>query len=323
MKGQRRLGFTLIELLVVIAIIAILAAILFPVFAQAKLAAKKTSDLSNVKQIGLSLFIYTGDNDDMIMDSPANGIATESYVFAAKLQPYVKNFNIFHCPSSPYQMGSVQHNQHDVPGSLGGGYYMTPPNDPCVGLPASQYDNSWDNSTSQYYKDVYPAVDYGLNPILWGYAEGGCPGGGATGSYSHPGANMTSGNFPNKATGNNYGVNGLGPGTVTYTSVAKVPLMYDFPTDNQRWPGPVFWGSNYQGMFNGTCNLTMLDGHAKSFPIAQMLGGKAGATNPAVYPYNGNIVTEENWNPPYDGTNANYGVKFMWWGTQLANPANQ
>ncbi|HEY3780335.1 MAG TPA: prepilin-type N-terminal cleavage/methylation domain-containing protein [Fimbriimonadaceae bacterium] len=58
-------GFTLIELLVVIAIIAILAAILFPVFAQAKLAAKKTADLSNLKQTNLAVAMYTNDNDDM------------------------------------------------------------------------------------------------------------------------------------------------------------------------------------------------------------------------------------------------------------------
>jgi len=57
-------GFTLIELLVVIAIIAILAAILFPVFAQAKLAAKKTTDLSNLKQFGLAAMMYSSDNDD-------------------------------------------------------------------------------------------------------------------------------------------------------------------------------------------------------------------------------------------------------------------
>jgi prepilin-type N-terminal cleavage/methylation domain-containing protein len=57
-------AFTLIELLVVIAIIAILAAILFPVFAQAKVAAKKTSDLSNTKQLGLATLMYATDNDD-------------------------------------------------------------------------------------------------------------------------------------------------------------------------------------------------------------------------------------------------------------------
>src|SRR5258708_2335788 len=57
-------AFTLIELLVVIAIIAILAAILFPVFAQAKLAAKKTQSLSNQKQHGLGILMYAGDYDD-------------------------------------------------------------------------------------------------------------------------------------------------------------------------------------------------------------------------------------------------------------------
>ena len=63
---MRRYGFTLIELLVVIAIIAILAAILFPVFAQAKIAAKKSVAISNQKQIGLSMIMYTADHDDRL-----------------------------------------------------------------------------------------------------------------------------------------------------------------------------------------------------------------------------------------------------------------
>src|SRR5688572_7516015 len=66
-----RKAFTLIELLVVIAIIAILAAILFPVFAQAKNAAKKTSDLSNLKQLGTAEQIYLADYDD-VYHSPAH-----------------------------------------------------------------------------------------------------------------------------------------------------------------------------------------------------------------------------------------------------------
>jgi prepilin-type N-terminal cleavage/methylation domain-containing protein len=76
-RGQRRLifmkhrGFTLIELLVVIAIIAILAAILFPVFAQAKEAAKKTQTLSNIKQLGLGTLMYANDNDDTLSFSYA------------------------------------------------------------------------------------------------------------------------------------------------------------------------------------------------------------------------------------------------------------
>ena len=76
-------AFTLIELLVVIAIIAILAAILFPVFAQAKVAAKKTSCLSNMKQMGTGTMIYLSDYDDLfpitIPVNPANNTHAESF----------------------------------------------------------------------------------------------------------------------------------------------------------------------------------------------------------------------------------------------------
>ena len=65
MNHSAKQAFTLIELLVVIAIIAILAAILFPVFAQAKVAAKKTAILSNAKQLGLAQLMYGADNDDL------------------------------------------------------------------------------------------------------------------------------------------------------------------------------------------------------------------------------------------------------------------
>ena len=69
---KNRKAFTLIELLVVIAIIAILAAILFPVFAQAKAAAKKTASLSNVKQQGLGIVMYGGDTDDVFPSQSPN-----------------------------------------------------------------------------------------------------------------------------------------------------------------------------------------------------------------------------------------------------------
>lgn len=123
MKAKR--GFTLIELLVVIAIIAILAAILFPVFAQAKVAAKKTADLSNVKQLVLGILIYNGDSDDMfpmqagrddstgiwgynynkyfpwnwpVTGIPAARVPYSQSFFMNSVQPYVKNSDMLAMP---------------------------------------------------------------------------------------------------------------------------------------------------------------------------------------------------------------------------------
>jgi len=119
-------GFTLIELLVVIAIIAILAAILFPVFARAREQARKTSCLSNMKQIGLAALMYVQDYDEtwpcmyleaarqipddiysevynghapIADDATAQYVRTSSYM--AQFMPYIKNAGLFGCPSDP------------------------------------------------------------------------------------------------------------------------------------------------------------------------------------------------------------------------------
>jgi prepilin-type N-terminal cleavage/methylation domain-containing protein len=88
-----RKAFTLIELLVVIAIIAILAAILFPVFAQAKASAKRTAELSNVKNITMGMFIYTGDNDDTVPPISAGDFSkpVEQFTWKDAIYPYIKN----------------------------------------------------------------------------------------------------------------------------------------------------------------------------------------------------------------------------------------
>src|SRR5471030_2355064 len=99
----RKVGFTLIELLVVIAIIAILAAILFPVFAQAKEAAKSTVELSNAKEIGLAYKLYINDSDDTMPIFYAYNSAPPAGVDGHKgtellLLTYTKNKQIFDSP---------------------------------------------------------------------------------------------------------------------------------------------------------------------------------------------------------------------------------
>jgi prepilin-type N-terminal cleavage/methylation domain-containing protein/prepilin-type processing-associated H-X9-DG protein len=104
---KRPRGFTLIELLVVIAIIAILAAILFPVFAQARQKARMTACLSNLKQMGTALMMYVQDYDEMLTphldrNDPLK-VTAGSSVIANKLKaawgPYIKNEGIFRCPA--------------------------------------------------------------------------------------------------------------------------------------------------------------------------------------------------------------------------------
>jgi prepilin-type N-terminal cleavage/methylation domain-containing protein len=122
-RGEVRKGFTLIELLVVIAIIAILAAILFPVFARARENARRASCQSNLKQIGLGLMQYTQDYDELLPRSRMSGIALPANGALAAvpsqndvpwhfvIQPYVKSFQLFKCPSNTSTGGMNNSNQ--------------------------------------------------------------------------------------------------------------------------------------------------------------------------------------------------------------------
>lgn len=137
---NNRRAFTLIELLVVIAIIAILAAILFPVFAQAKQAAKKTSDLSSVKQISLSALMYSGDYDDIALgqNNDAN------------------NFPI------PWNAGSTDHWPNVVAGP-------TP-----LGFMDQRYPQAWAREVQPYMKSlplmISAAAPRDPSPI-WGFSN--------------------------------------------------------------------------------------------------------------------------------------------------------
>ena len=100
MRNARR-GFTLIELLVVIAIIAILAAILFPVFAKAREKARQTMCLSNLKQISMGWVMYATDYDGKMPGFTTCGTGPGCSYLNAKVVPYLSNKNVFNCPSAP------------------------------------------------------------------------------------------------------------------------------------------------------------------------------------------------------------------------------
>jgi len=127
---MRRRGFTLIELLVVIAIIAILAAILFPVFAQARESARKSSCANNLRQIATGLQMYSADSDERLCPDRINAPAGLNFrygVWDFLIQPYVKNVGIMVCPSTNPTKPALP----DVPCTYGMNYRLTQ-GDPAV-----------------------------------------------------------------------------------------------------------------------------------------------------------------------------------------------
>lgn len=131
----RHRAFTLIELLLVIAILAILAALLFPVFAQARGQARQTRCLSNCRQIGQSLMMYTADYDDWMIQG-YNGTNAGSSLDGREtrwpnlLLPYVKNTQIYSCPESTLKMippsSTLPLSNFDGAYALNGAYTICP-----------------------------------------------------------------------------------------------------------------------------------------------------------------------------------------------------
>jgi prepilin-type N-terminal cleavage/methylation domain-containing protein/prepilin-type processing-associated H-X9-DG protein len=130
LSGKRQ-AFTLIELLVVIAIIAILAAILFPVFARAREKARQAACLSNQKQIGLAVMQYTSDYDGFYPmryggACPPDCENAKVRSWKNMLMPYIRNFDVFRCPSNPTAMqpDSIGTAATNKVGVFPGGYAM-------------------------------------------------------------------------------------------------------------------------------------------------------------------------------------------------------
>ncbi|MES2462482.1 MAG: DUF1559 domain-containing protein [Armatimonadota bacterium] len=257
-QSYRRQGFTLIELLVVIAIIAILAAILFPVFAQAREKARQASCLSNEKQIGLAVMQYTSDNDDAypIMEyrDPKGVLCTWTWA----IQPYVKNWQIFRCPSAtrdPFNAwsgGTLSAASNDANGVNGAGWWQ------------------WMGSYGMN-------VDY-LNPAP--YCTGNFPGTPVTDSQvESPASTIFATDTKPTPAGAGEGSYYLGMHYAESPAVYTVPVAcgyYGWGTGNfwdELKGEPISYTGQSSVRHNGGSNVVFCDGHVKFLTGGKMAAG--------------------------------------------------
>jgi prepilin-type N-terminal cleavage/methylation domain-containing protein/prepilin-type processing-associated H-X9-DG protein len=232
--SKRSRGFTLIELLVVIAIIAILAAILFPVFAQARAKARAISCISNLKQLGTSSMMYAQDYDETIVSEWLNvgaGDATDDYkrFWAFRMQPYLKNWAVTVCP--------------EVSDEDGPDWVHNPPNTrQGAGLCINDMMSGWDGETVKMARLQTPSEKVQFADTM------------AVGDKD-PWADSVAGFNKWKNDRDNYGaITHIGEGN-----------QFMNP-DRANWEGTMV--KIPAPRHSGSCNVAFFDGHAKSVHLS-------------------------------------------------------
>ncbi len=248
--GRLRAGFTLIELLVVIAIIAILAAILFPVFGRARENARRASCQSNEKQMGLGLLQYAQDNSERLpsacIESTAGQCNPGDVVWMSVIQPYLKSTQIFECPSA------------DFDGSL----FKT------ANTSAAGYDN-----TAPLSFAAGAAGSYSMNRAFYDAAAVGGRGPGAYGASPGAGMKLSSLQDP---TNTLWVGDGNGNPEVAFSGAA-LPGGGADDGNGYAYLGSMAYNGNTGGYIErhlSTICFLFADGHVKSLRLKELTQGQ-------------------------------------------------
>jgi prepilin-type N-terminal cleavage/methylation domain-containing protein/prepilin-type processing-associated H-X9-DG protein len=236
--GSRRRGFTLIELLVVIAIIAILAAILFPVFAHARERARQTSCLNNLKQYGTAMHMYLDDWDEQLIysrDWPGLG---QDWGWINSMRSYNKSILLWHCPSSGV----------NVSVTLGGG---------AASYPDGFYN--WGAATASDVKspDKFILFGDGVGSGKIPYDMKRKPFSPDAKQFQDPATGDADPGADSQADGRVYH-NANGDWVADITKSVPMQVMEDQATTHM-------WEMHWPGRHSGMNNICFFDGHAKAF----------------------------------------------------------
>ena len=281
-QGPRRAAaFTLIELLVVIAIIAILAAILFPVFAQARAKARAITCLSNMKQIGTGSVMYAQDYDEFVLPARMGYSATEVGKFGNDvrdwarfwpyiIQPYIKNFGALKCP--------------DVP-TGGGPNWADDPEKKMTGgsIVINDTMSSWGNEDGFAAQTALPSLSRPAQSVQFADAAAVSKGGGGWRAWDGSNAGRQA-FLANPDDFSAYDKDNIG-------GVFHNPLRLSWEGTGSPTLVPV-------PRHNGLCNVVFYDGHAKAIKLSQFWI-RPGITKIAKHP-DGSFDTKMDWGGEHD-----------------------